>query len=81
MIIGMNKRNGIIAFLLNLAPAWFSAIAPIFLLAAVFGLVVAITSSFSPRVDKSYTFKVILLITIALGAIASAFIGVEFITA
>lgn len=63
----MNRKIGIIAFMTNLIPSWFSGLAPIFLLMALISLVVFILSNRSDRINRSPILKSALYVFIFLG--------------
>jgi hypothetical protein len=72
-----NKKLGLVTFLSNLVPAWFSAVAPIFLLVSLFALVLSVRALFSERVDKNEGVRIALYILFALGGMSTVFLIYE----
>lgn len=72
-----NKKLGIGTFLLNLAPAWFSALAPFFLIFSIFALIMSIVARFSEKINKSDFVRVLFWILSFIGAISTLWIVYE----
>ncbi|MEM8940336.1 MAG: hypothetical protein AAGC64_13430 [Bacteroidota bacterium] len=72
-----NKNLGIGVFLVNLAPTWFSALAPFFLLFALFALITSIIARFSEKTNKSEIIKVLFFVLAIIGGISSIWILYE----
>lgn len=72
-----NKNLGLGVLLVNLAPAWFSALAPFFLLFSLFALVTSIIASFSAKANNSKIIRVIFLVLAVIGGISSLWIIYE----
>ncbi|AMM52112.1 hypothetical protein TH61_14220 [Rufibacter sp. DG15C] len=72
-----NKKLGLAAFLSLLVPAWFSGIAPVFLLFSLFALIISVRAFFSERADKSEEVRIVLYVLLVLGGISSIFLIYE----
>ncbi|MEJ8757134.1 hypothetical protein WG947_09015 [Pontibacter sp. H259] len=72
-----NKKLGLVAFLSSLIPAWFSGIAPVFLLFSLFALIISVRAFFSERADKSEVVRIVLYVLLVLGGISSVFLIYE----
>ena len=66
-----NKKLGLVTFLSNLVPAWFSAVAPIFLLFSLFALIMSVRAFFSERVDKNEGVRIVLYTLFVIGGMSS----------
>jgi hypothetical protein len=76
-----NKKLGLVTFLSNLVPAWFSGVAPIFILFSLFALLMSARAFYSERVDKSEGLRIGLCVLIVLGGISSVFLIYEQLVA
>lgn len=54
-----NKNLGLGVLLVNLAPAWFSALAPFFLRFSLFGLITSVIVRFSAKANSSKIISVV----------------------
>ena len=74
-----NKKIGLGAFFANLAPAWFSALAPFFLLFSLYALITSIIALYSEKANKNETINVTFKVLTGLGTIATIWVIYELV--